>query len=66
MADLLVVIRTGPTDYDLQGRIRGNLNIPLAPAGLAAARDTCRDLAAAPPVALYSATPLRLSCCQTR
>ena len=54
MADLLVVIRTGPTDYDLQGRIRGNLDIPLAPAGLAAARDTCRDLAAAPPVALYT------------
>ena len=54
MADLLVVIRTGPTDYDLQGRIRGNLDIPLAPAGVAAARDACHGLAAVPPTAIYT------------
>ena len=54
MADLLVVIRTGPTDYDLQGRISGNLDIPLTPAGIAAASETARHLAAAPPVALYT------------
>lgn len=54
MADLLVVIRSGATDYDLQGRIRGNLDIPLAPAGMAAVRETARHLAAEPPVALYT------------
>ena len=54
MADLLVVIRSGATDYDLQGRIRGNLDIPLTPAGIAAARETAGRLAAAPPVALYT------------
>lgn len=61
MADLLVVIRSGTTDYDLQGRIRGNLNIPLAPAGIAAAEATARHLlAAALPVALYT-SPTRCS-----
>ena len=54
MADLLVVIRSGATDYDLQGRISGNLDIPLTPAGIAAASETARHLAAAPPVALYT------------
>jgi len=54
MADFLVVIRSGATDYDLQGRIRGNLDIPLAPAGIAAVRETARHLAAAPPAALYT------------
>ena len=58
MADLLVVVRSGTTDYDLQGRIRGNLDIPLSAAGLAAAAATARDLAAAPLVALY-ASPAR-------
>lgn len=54
MADLLVVIRSGATDYDLQGRIRGNLDIPLTPAGIAAVNETARHLAAALPVALYT------------
>ena len=54
MADLLVVIRSGATDYELQGRISGNLGIPLTPAGIAAAKDTARLLAVAPPVALYT------------
>ena len=56
MADLLVVIRSGATDYDLQGRIRGNLDIPLTPAGIAAVSETARHLAAAPPVALYTSS----------
>jgi broad specificity phosphatase PhoE len=54
MADLLVVIRSGATDYELQGRISGNLGIPLTPAGIAAAKDAARLLAVAPPVALYT------------
>jgi broad specificity phosphatase PhoE len=60
MADLLVVIRSGTTDYDLQGRIRGNLNIPLAPAGIAAAEAAARHVSAALPVALYT-SPTRCS-----
>jgi len=35
MADSLVVIRSGATEYDLQGRIRGRLSIPLSAAGIA-------------------------------
>jgi broad specificity phosphatase PhoE len=60
MADLLVVIRSGTTDYDLQGRIRGNLNIPLAPAGIAAAEAAARHVSVALPVALYT-SPTRCS-----
>ena len=37
MAEHLILIRSGPTEYELQGRIRGTLDIPLAPAGIAAA-----------------------------
>jgi broad specificity phosphatase PhoE len=37
MADSLVVIRSGATDYDLQGRIRGTLDIPLSAEGMAEA-----------------------------
>jgi broad specificity phosphatase PhoE len=37
MAEHLILIRSGPTDYEVQGRIRGTLDIPLAPAGIAAA-----------------------------
>ncbi len=54
MADLLVVIRTGTTDYDLQGRIRGNLGIPLSAAGRLAAETSASELAAAPPDVLYT------------
>ena len=54
MADLLVVVRSGTTDYDLQGRIRGNLDIPLTPAGRAAAEAAAHDLVSAPLVALYT------------
>lgn len=54
MADLLVVVRAGTTEYDLQGRIRGNLDMPLTATGRAAAEASARELAAAPPTALYS------------
>ena len=47
MADFLVVIRSGATDYDLQGRIRGTLDIPLSPEGAAAAERDAAALAAA-------------------
>ena len=59
MADFLVVIRSGATDYDLQGRIRGTLDIPLCEEGAAAAERDAADLAAAsaarPISALYAA-----------
>jgi probable phosphoglycerate mutase len=58
MADFLVVVRSGSTDYDLQGRIRGNLPIPLSPAGLLEAEEAARALARNPPVALYTSPAL--------
>jgi len=61
MADFLVAIRSGATDYDLQGRIRGTLDIPLCGEGAAAAERDAADLAAAsaarPISALYAAHP---------
>ena len=56
MADLLVVVRAGTTDFDLQGRIRGNLDIPLSPGGAVAALTAAHELSAAPPLALYTST----------
>jgi broad specificity phosphatase PhoE len=55
MADSLVVVRSGPTAYDLQGRIRGTLDIPLCAEGLAAAKAAAAAVAATPPVAVYTA-----------
>lgn len=37
MPDSLIVIRAGATDYELQGRIRGTLDVPLSAAGEAEA-----------------------------
>ncbi len=37
MPEQLILIRSAPTDYDLQGRIRGTLDIPLCAAGNAEA-----------------------------
>jgi broad specificity phosphatase PhoE len=45
MADFLVVIRSGATDYDLQGRIRGTLDIPLCAEGIADAERAAAKLA---------------------
>jgi broad specificity phosphatase PhoE len=54
MPDHLIVIRSGATDYELQGRIRGTLDIPLCDAGRAEAAEAAAAAAAAPPVALYT------------
>ena len=54
MPDHLIVIRSGATDYDLQGRIRGTLGIPLAAEGAAAASRAGLKLAEAPPAAIYA------------
>jgi broad specificity phosphatase PhoE len=53
MPDQLLVIRAGPTEYDLAGRIRGTLAVPLAAAGVAAAERVAAELAASPPDALF-------------
>ena len=37
MADFLILIRSGSTDFDLQGRICGTLDIPLSEVGIAEA-----------------------------
>lgn len=55
MPDHLLVIRSGATDYDLQGRIRGTLDMPLAAEGIAAAHRAGGRLAADRPAALYAA-----------
>jgi broad specificity phosphatase PhoE len=54
MADHLAVIRAGATEYDLEGRIRGTLDLPLATEGVAEAELAADLLAANPPVALFS------------
>lgn len=54
MPDQLLVIRAGPTEYDVAGRIRGALAVPLAEPGVAAARRVAADLAASPPEAVYA------------
>jgi broad specificity phosphatase PhoE len=52
--DHLIVIRSGATDYDLQERIRGTLDMPLSAEGIAAATRTAQQLAANPPSTLYT------------
>ena len=49
------MIRSGATEYDLLGRIRGTLKIPLSNVGLAEAEAAAKQLAAAPPDAMYMA-----------
>jgi len=55
MPDHLILIRAGTTDYDLQERIRGTLDMPLCAAGIAEAERAGAHLFARPPVALYAA-----------
>ncbi len=38
MTDFLLLIRSGKTEYDHDGRIKGTLDIPLSPAGIEEAR----------------------------
>ena len=54
MPDHLIVIRSGATDYDRQGRIRGTLDIPLCDVGRADAARAGELLVADPPGALYT------------
>jgi len=53
MPDSLIVIRSGATDYEQQGRIRGSLDIPLCPAGVMEAEHAADVLAGSPPAAIY-------------
>jgi broad specificity phosphatase PhoE len=55
MPDHLIVIRSPATDYEQQGRVRGSLDVPPCPEGLAEARAVAATLAAAPPEAIYTA-----------
>jgi len=55
MPDHLIVIRSAATDYDLQGRVRGSLDLPPCPEGLAEARAAAKRLADSPPTAIYTA-----------
>jgi broad specificity phosphatase PhoE len=56
--DSLVLIRAGVTDYEVQGRIRGSLDVPLCEAGEAQAAAAAALLAETPPAALYTAESL--------
>lgn len=55
MPDHLIVIRSAATDYELQGRVRGSLDVPPCPESLADAKTLAARLAATPLVAVYSA-----------
>jgi broad specificity phosphatase PhoE len=55
MPDHLIVIRSPATDYELQGRVRGSLDVPPCPEGLAEARAVAAAVATDPPVAIYTA-----------
>lgn len=52
MADQLLVVRAGVTDYEIDGRLRGTLEIPLAAAGVAEARRVAGEMAGDPPTTL--------------
>ena len=54
MPDHLIVIRSAPTDYEVQGRVRGSLDVPPCPEGLAAARSLATRLAATPLAGVYA------------
>jgi broad specificity phosphatase PhoE len=52
--DHLIVIRAGATDYDLEERIRGTLDMPLSAAGAAAAHRAGEMLVKDPPAVIYA------------
>ena len=54
MLDSLIEIRSGATDFELQGRIRGSLDIPLCAAGVAEAQHAAGLLASLPLLAIYA------------
>jgi probable phosphoglycerate mutase len=55
MPDHLLVIRSGASDYDSLGRIRGTLDIPLSSEGRGEAAAAATAIAADPPAAIYVA-----------
>lgn len=55
MPDHLLVIRSGASDYERLGRIRGTLDLPLSPEGMAEAEAAAQVLAADPPSLLFTA-----------
>jgi broad specificity phosphatase PhoE len=55
MPDTLIILRSGATDYEVQGRIRGTIDLPLAPAGIAEAEEAAGHLEPLRPVAVYTA-----------
>lgn len=55
MPDHLIVIRSASTDYELESRVRGSLDIPPSTTGLADAEVIADRLAAAAPDAIYAA-----------
>jgi len=54
MADTLVVIRSGATDYEVQGRIRGTLEVPLCEQGIDEAEQMARLVASSSPDVLIT------------
>lgn len=50
-----MLIRSGATDYELQGRIRGTLDVPLSPAGVVEAERAAEVAREAAPAAVYTA-----------
>ncbi len=55
MPDHLIVIRSASTDYELQGRIRGSLDIPPSSEGLATVNAIADRLSTEPIYAVYTA-----------
>jgi len=55
MPDHLIVIRSASTDYELQSRVRGSLDIPPSAEGLADAEAIADRLTGAAPDAIYAA-----------
>ena len=58
MSDSLIVIRSGATDYELHGRIRGTVDLPLCPAGVAEAEHAAMLLNGSSAIALYTSEDL--------
>lgn len=54
MPDHLIVIRSVATDYEVQGRVRGSLDVPPCPEGLAEAKALAARLAATPLAGIYA------------
>lgn len=54
MPDHLITIRSAATDYELQGRVRGSLDVPPCAAGLAEVTALADRLSDAPPEAIYT------------